>query len=114
MRASLSTTTITTAVTAISTTVVSIIPNLLTTAEDESMVARAARIAKFSYAGLRFPNPPFNPLRITNSPSVAENSATLSFESDDPTQAPTSHLPLQTLPLPESASTPAPPPFSFD
>ena len=102
----------TTANTPAASTTVSSIPNLLTAAQNELMRFRAAQFAKFAYAGSRFPTPPSNPRRITDSPATAENSAASSPKSEGPTRAPTPHLQSEILPLPESASTPAPPPSS--
>ena len=72
---------------AIATTAVASMPNLLTAAEDESMHVRPSRIAKFAYAGSRSSTLAPNPLRISNSPPAAENSAAPSSESDAPTRA---------------------------
>ena len=98
--------------TAAASTTVSSIPNLLTAAENELMRVRAARVAKFAYVHSRSPTLPSNSLRISDSAGAAENPAASSSESEGPTRVPTPHLPSTTLPLPESASTPALPPSS--
>ena len=94
--------------TAAASTTVSSIPNLLKVAEYELMRVRAARVEKFAYAHLRSSNPPSNPLRISDSPAAAENPAASSSESEGTIRATTPHLPSETLPIPESTSTPAP------
>ena len=101
----------TTASFAAATSAASSISNLLTSAENELMRVRAARVAKFAYAHSRSPIPPSNPLRISDLPAAAENPTASSSESEGPTRAPTPHLLSETLPIPESTSTPAPPPL---
>ena len=68
-----STTANTAAPTVTATTAVSSMPNLLTAAEDESMRVRAARVAKYSYAGSLSPTAPSNPMRFSNLPTAADN-----------------------------------------
>ena len=107
------TTVTTTASSVAATSAASSISNLLTSAANELMRVRAARVAKFAYAHSRSPTPPSNPLRISDSPAVAENPAVSSSESYGPTCARTLHLPSETLPIPESTSSPDLPPPSF-
>ena len=74
----------TTANTAAASTTVLSISNLMTAAENELMRVRAARVAQFAYAGSLSTTPPSNPLRISDSPATAENSAASTSESECP------------------------------
>ena len=51
-------------------------------------------------------------LKISDSPATADIQAVSYFESDSSTRASTPYFPSETLPIPDSASTPAPPPIS--
>ena len=73
------------------------------------MRVRAARVAKFVNGHSRYLTPFSNPLIISDSPSAAENPAASSSVSDRYIRATSPNLPSETLPLPKSASTPAPP-----
>ena len=105
-------TVLTTASSAAATSAALSISNLLTSAKNKLMRVHAARVAKFAYAHSRSSTSPSNPLKISDSPVAAKNVAASSSESENTTRAPTPHLPSETLPIPESTSTPAQPPHS--
>ena len=75
--------------------------NLNEAADSEISRMRAARLAKFAYAGTRSSTPAFRKLRISSSPPAADNLAGAAIEVDEPANCATPSLP-------DSASTPAP------
>ena len=100
----------TTASSIAATSAASSISNLLTSARNELMRVRAARVAKFAYAHSRFPIPPSYPQKLSDSSAAAENPIVSSSKSEGPTRAPSPQLPSETLQILESTSTPALPP----